>query len=136
MKVEKIFFMLWAIFIFVSCDPGQVLIISAENKPNNSVTVYANSKIFGRYEKNNPDSEKVIIRIPPLNEPSKRDSTISYGIGVWGNPEILSLANNIDSIIISNHADKIFLKDKTDITNYLLKNRSGFANSILTIRAK
>ena len=116
---------------FVSCDPAKLLVIRAENKNTSSVTVYTNNKIvpFG----NKDDNTKFTIQVPFNDTTSK---SFNYGIGNWSNDAIKDLSTNIDSIIITNSADKLVLVNKSEIENYLKKHRSGYAGSILTIEAK
>lgn len=120
---------LWA------CDPAKVLIISASNKPNTSVSIYANKALFHKYQSNGPDKIKLVI--PSPNTPEHRDTMFLYGIGTWYGDEFMAnFAKDIDSIIIVNTKNTLVLNTQKDIIAYLLKHRHGFAKSRLTIRAK
>lgn len=120
---------LWA------CDPAKVLMISSSNKPNTSVSIYANKVLFPRYKANGPDKIKLVI--PSPNTPEHRDTMFLYGIGTWyGDEYMANFAKDIDSIIIVNTKNTLVLNTQKDIITYLLKHRHGFAKSRLTIRAK
>ena len=134
MKILLTTFLLLTIALLTSCDPAAIMVIRAANKPNVSVAVYGNKKMLPHPGN---DSQKVVIRIPPLEGKSKQDTIIFYGFGGWvGDKWTPALVNNIDSIIINNSKGKMVLNNRADITNYLLKHRSGFAKRILKIEAK
>lgn len=120
--------------LFIGCDPAKILIIKTSGAPNVYVTVYANKSILPENRENL--EEKIVIHFPTSSYPPKNDTAFFYGLGNWPKQFIPNFAVNIDSIIISNSSDKIILTNKDDINKYLIKKRSGYAKSKLTIEAK
>lgn len=139
--MNKATVILWSVLglmLFQACDPARVLIIKAANKPNISVTVYANKNILPLQFPYHPDSaaQKITIQVPADTVP-KREKLFLYGIGGWGNDQLLSdFSKNIDSIILITNKGKTALTTQASIHHYLLKHRSGFAKHVLTIEAK
>jgi hypothetical protein len=121
--------------VLTSCDPARVLIIKASGKPNVSVTVYGNKNLLPRTY--NSDNEKITIKIPSDDTSTKRDTFFYYGLGGWGNSDLMpEFSKHIDSIIIVNRYGKLILDNQSEINGYLLKQRHGFSKRILTIEAK
>lgn len=123
--------LLFIMGLLTACDPAQTLIIEASNKSNVSVTIYCNGGISSRFA---TDSSKMIVKVP--NDSLGNKITYSYGIGGWGPENISVLTQKIDSVIVNNSNSRLTLTDKESINKYFLKNLSGFANSILTIKAQ
>jgi hypothetical protein len=121
----------FASILLASCDPAKVLVITAHNKSNASVTVYTNRQIIPSADKD--DKTKLVIQVPFNGTTSK---TFNYGMGNWPLNAISELATNIDSIVIRNTIDRVVFDNKAQIFNYLNKHRSGYAGSVLTIEAK
>lgn len=117
--------------LLTACDPARTLIIETPNKPNVSVTIYSTGDISSRFA---TDSSKRIVQVP--NDSLGNKTTYSYGIGGWGPENISVLTQKIDSVIINNSNSRLVLTNKDSINKYFLKNLSGFANSILTIKAQ
>lgn len=119
----------------ISCDPVRMLVVKAADKPNVSVTIYSNKNILSF--SNDSIDNKIIIQIPETDSSIKRDTTLFYGLGGWGNDSLMyNFSQNIDSIIIVNSSETVILNNQNEINAYLLENRHGFAKSILTIEAK
>ena len=121
---------LLTLLFVTSCDPAKVLIIKAKKK-NTSVHVYANKKISPFSD--GGDNAKMIIHVP-ANDSTKK--SFYYGFGGWSKDGVSRLASAIDSIIIINRFDTLSLKIIPDIEHYLWKHTSGYARSILKIKAK
>ncbi len=122
------------LLLITSCDPAKVLVITASNQPGVSVTLYGNTTMLPFQGEMPP--EKIAITVPG-GTPVKRDTLIYYGFGGWsGDDKIKNLAHSIDSIIINSSNGQIVLNTHESITNYLLKQRHGFAKRILRIEAK
>ena len=132
MFFRKILFFFLVVLFLQSCDPGKNLIIQAMHTKGVSVIVYANKKIMPFYD--GAGNEKIKIEAPDSSGNYKQ--VLLYGIGNWPNKSIKEFSENTDSIIINNSSGKIRLVNKIEIENYLLKHRSGYAKSILTIKAK
>lgn len=118
--------------ILLACDPMQVLTIEAPKDNKASVILYVRKGIFpGKYFEPEygygfkPDSlGKITIQVPDsLHNPY---FFISYGIGDWQYHEVLSIANNIDSIVFINSRRRRVLKGDDDIIPYLWKRLRGF----------
>lgn len=120
---------LLSVAIFQSCDPGRILQIKTVNKPNYSVTIYANGNILPASKER--QNEKLVLHFP-----TKMDTAFYYGIGTWHDDKMPEFAKNFDSIIIIRNGVKQNLTSQEDIVKFLLKQRHGFAKSILTIEAK
>ncbi len=126
---------LLATIIFNSCDPARIMQVRTIDKPNYSVTIYANNNILP-FQKDKPN-EKIVLQFPSNNLPTKRDTTFYYGLGGWHDKTRMpEFAKNFDSIIIIRNGQKQSLTDQVEITKFLLKQRHGFAKRILTIEAK
>lgn len=120
---------------FYSCDPARIMQIRTVDRPNYSVTIYANNNILP-FQKDK-QNEKIILQFPSNNLPPKKDTTFFYGLGGWHDKTRMpEFAKNFDSIIIIRNGQKQSLTDQVEITKYLLKQRHGFAKRILTIEAK
>lgn len=123
------------IITLASCDPARILIVKAGENPNVSVSVYANKNILPHPQGNL--NQKIVIQVPATPSSTKRDTTILYGLGGWGDDSLMpEYAKNIDSIVLVNSNGTVVLNDQTEINAYLLKSRHGFAKRILTIEAK
>lgn len=135
-STQVIFYFLLMTIAFSSCDPPKRLQIKTANKPNYSVSVYANNRILPF--QNGKQNEKIILHFPDNNIPTRTtDTTFNYGIGVWpGRTGMQEFAKDIDSIIIVRNGKKQKLITQKEITEYLLNQRHGFGKSILTIEAK
>lgn len=121
--------------IFYSCDPARIMQIRTVDKPNYSVTIYANNNILP-FQKDKLD-EKLILQFPSDNLQTKRDTTFYYGFGGWHDKRRMpEFAKNFDSIVIIRNGQKQSLTDQGEITKFLLEQRHGFAKRILTIEAK
>ncbi len=113
-----------------SCDPARVLVVKAAGVQDSSVTIYANKNILPSASGNG--DEKIILHIP-----AAKDTIFYYGIGGWGEDDLMSgFAANFDSIILQGHGERQVLSNLESITDYLLNHRSGFASRILTIEAE
>lgn len=135
LRLQTVTLCLLATLIFCSCDPARIMQIRAVDKPNYSVTVYANNNILP-FQKDK-QTEKLILQFPSNNSPIKRDTTFRYGIGGWHDKKNMpEFAKNFDSIIIIRNGQKQSLTKQEEITKYLLNQRHGFGKSILTIEAK
>ena len=121
--------------ILYACDPVRIMRIRTVDKPNYSVTIYANNNILP-FQKDKP-GEKLVLQFPSNNLPAKRDTTFDYGLGGWHDKTRMpEFAKNFDSIIIIRNGEIQRLTEHTEITTFLLKRRHGFAKRILTIEAK
>jgi hypothetical protein len=126
---------LLATAIINSCDPARIMQIRTVDKPNYSVTIYANNNILPF--QNDKQNEKLVLQFPSSNLPTKTDTTFYYGLGGWHDKKSMpEFAKNFDSIIIIRNGQKQSLTDQGEITKYLLKQRHGFAKRILTIEAR
>ena len=133
MRRIKLIYLLFISIALVGCDPGQILIIRVPNKSETSVTIFANKNILP-FDKGN---EKIVIQIPNNKLKPKYDTLFRYGLGAWREKtEIDYFVSNIDSIILRNTVNIEVFKDKDAIKNYLMKHRSGYLKSTLTIEAK
>lgn len=131
-KNVKLLIFLIITMAFTSCDPMRILVI--KSKQNTSVTIYANQAMTNQTTVSN---QKTIIRIPSLESPSKTDTTFYFGLGGWGNSDLIkNLSKKIDSIIIIDNHEKILLKNQSEINAYLMKRRGGYAKRKLIIEAK
>jgi hypothetical protein len=129
------FILLIAVSFLESCDPAQMLEIKTADKPNCSVTIYANRNILPYND--GKQNEKLILRIPTIGSKPVTDTTFSYGIGGWPDKNgMQKFSKNIDSIIIISNGIRLGLINQEAITEYLVKHRHGFGKSILTIEAK
>ncbi len=134
MIVIKFLITIFLFGILASCDPARTLVIRTVDKPNFSVTVYGNKNIL---PDNNGSTEKVVVKISSETNSEKRDTTFRYGLGGWDKKyQIPELAANIDSIIIVNSSGTLLLKNKKELTSYLLTHRSGQSGCVITIEAK
>lgn len=134
-KTLSVFSLLFTITSLQSCDPSRILQIKTLDKPNYSVSIYANRNIlpFTREKQN----EKFILQIPTTDTKPRTDTAFRYGIGGWTDKDRMQeFSKTIDSIIIITNGVKLGLTNQPDITQYLLKHRHGFGKSILTIEAK
>lgn len=130
---------LFGLFLLESCDPARVLVVKTVNKPNYSVTIYANENILpGPYSyRQDSVAKKVVISVPIIDTVVEREKIFFYGLGGWGDDSLMpNFSKNIDSIIIVNSGGRLRLDTQSSINEYLLKNRSGFAKRKLTIEAK
>ena len=117
--------------IFASCDPALLLTVKVDNKNTQSIILFTDKRILPFNHDN--DSSKFIIQVPYNDSIIK---TFNYGIGAWSNESIIELTKIIDSIYINDGKNTKILIKKSDMENYLRKNRSGYAGSILTIKAQ
>lgn len=127
------------LFLLQSCDPARILLVRTVDKPNYSVTVYANENILPRSYPYNQDSiaKKIVIHVPTSDTIPEREKMFLYGLGGWSDNYLMpDFSKNIDSIIIVNSKGTTTLNTQSSINEYLLKNRSGFAKRKLTIEAK
>ena len=135
LKLQTAILCLLAILFFYSCDPARIMQIRTVDKPNYSVTIYANNNILPF--QNDKQTEKLVLQFPSNSLPTKRDTTFRYGIGGWHDKKRMpEFAKHFDSIIIIRNGQKQSLTDQEEITKYLLNQRHGFGKSILTIEAK
>jgi len=119
--------------LFAGCDPEKLLIIKASGESTALVRVYCNKSILLQQGSTN---EKVIISLPTTDDPPKKDTTFRYLIGSWSREDVDKLTKGIDSIVIGNSSGNKVIADTEGISNYLLKHRSGYGKSKLTIEAK
>jgi hypothetical protein len=127
------------LFLIQSCDPARILVVRTADKPNHSVTIYANENILpGSYlYRQDSIAKKVIINVPTIDTIVQREKMLFYGLGSWGDDSLMpNFSKNIDSIVIVNSNGRLKLDKQTEINEYLLKHRHGFAKRILTIEAK
>ena len=128
---SKLLLLLFATGLLTACDPALNLVIETSNKPNVFVTIYCNRDISSRFA---TDTSNKIVHVP--NDSLGNKITYWYGIGGWSPENLSVLTQKIDSVIINNSNSRLILTDKESINTYFLKNLSGFANSILTIKAE
>lgn len=129
----------FGLFLIQACDPAKILVVRTANKPNYSVTIYANENILPHFYPYHQDSiaKKVVIHVPTTDTVGEREKTFFFGLGSWGDNSLMpNFSKKIDSIIIVNNNGKLILDKQTEINDYLLKHRHGFAKRILTIEAK
>lgn len=131
MKTKFLLF-LFVAAIFVCCDPIQVLIIKTRANKNESITLYADDISDLR----KTSKEKVVIKVPYIDSISKNEKIFRYGVGGWSEYEMNLLIQKIDSIIIIKEREERIIKEPDSIKNFLMKRRSGWAESILTIETK
>lgn len=113
--------------------------VKTANKPYCSVTIYTNENILPRSYLNHQDStaKKIVIHVPTSDTIPQHEKLFLYGLGGWSDNSVMpDFSKNIDSIIIVNGNGKLTLDEYSEINNYLLKHRHGFAKHILTIEAK
>jgi hypothetical protein len=127
MKIMKstIYFFL-VLLLCISCDPAKVLIIETKDKPNTSVTVYADScmlPMFNAYTKG-----KLIVHMPRLDSVSQRKAIFLYGLGGWSDNDVTTIARCIDSIFIQSTDTVMILNQTSEIEKYLYLHRSGLAS--------
>jgi hypothetical protein len=121
-----------AAILLSACDPVKLLVV--KSTPGTSVTIYSNQKILPAYY-GNPD-EKIVIKVPYTDSATRYERLFLYGLGTWPKDKIPAMSDNIDSIVLNTTKGKVLLKDKSEITDYLIKHRKGTMNHILTIEAK
>ena len=134
LSTAKLFYSSFIAVTIVSCDPFRILVIKAADKPNVSISIFANENILPY----NTGRGKIAIEIPTKGQATKFDTSFFYGLGLWRkSSEIDSFTNNIDSIIIKNSTSTEVLKNPNEIKQYLLKHRSGmYGSAVLTLEAK
>lgn len=122
------------VLLFNGCDPAKLLVIKASPETHASVSVYINRKALPTTYWNG--DKKVLIQLPATDTATYYEKRYYYSIGNWPNAEIAELAANIDSLVFTNPVSRLVLADRSQIEQYLLKHRSGYAGSVVTIEAK
>jgi hypothetical protein len=130
----KSFFTIIFFGFLAACDPTRTLVIRTADKPNLSVTIFGNKNLL---PDNKSATEKVVVKISSDANSERRDTAFRYGLGGWDKKyQIPGLVANIDSIIIKNSSGTLLLKNKEELTSYLLTQRSGQSGCVITIEAK
>lgn len=139
LKISRYIITLIGLFLLQSCDPARILIVKTANRPNYSVTIYANENILPHAFAYHEDSsaKKMTIRVSSSDSVAQREKILYYGLGGWGGNSLMPyFSRNIDSIIIVADNRKLTIDKQKDINDFLLKHRHGFAKHKLTIEAK
>ncbi len=113
------------------CDPAKVLQVRSVDKPNYSVSVYANGTVFPGLQRS--PNDKVMLTLPLPG--GTRDTSFHYGIGGWSDPGVKTFASHFDSIIIVNNGVPLHLVDQVSIIAYLQQHRQGSMNALLMIES-
>lgn len=119
------------LLFFTSCDPGMILKISTTDK-NNKIIIYAKKSMLPHAGN---DSTKMILQIPPENNPSKKDTLFFYGIGTWQDSGFVGeFAKSFDSIVIYQSKNRKVIRGNEAIKNYLIQNRSGAMKNVIHLQ--
>jgi hypothetical protein len=117
----------------VSCDPARILLVRCPSKPGSSVELYARKGILGSWPQQD-SLEKVTLQLP--FSAAGKDTSFLYGVGTWTDERIANFAAHTDSIVLTNSKGRQVYNSREAIIQYLRKNRTGAAKSLLTIEAE
>ncbi|MBO9617955.1 MAG: hypothetical protein J7539_02875 [Niabella sp.] len=110
------------------CDYAQIMILQATGENGDSIVLYGNRMIAGASYPG-----KIVIRVPQ-NDTTRK--TFYFGRGNWSDASLERLADNIDSLVITNNNKIKRLTGKAILKVYLQDHCKGFAHNELVLEAK
>ncbi len=121
----KMFYLVIPLILLIqSCDVPRIFEVEVSDKPNVSVSIYADNKYFKNWQSD--EGKKVLIQLPKPDDKSHRDTLFLYGLGAsWSEESLQDFSNCIDSIVIVGSKKELHLNDQVDIYNFLKRNKKS-----------
>lgn len=112
-------------FILMSCDPAHTINFINQGKNNVKVKLVINPKTQFERLDDIKVGDSIVFNLKPYDTEENEDG-IYFGIGVWNENLLKTVAEDIKRIEIENNDYKTIYKSQKSIEKILIKNQEGF----------